>query len=126
MDRQVKVSACLDGDTMEFRLTGRLIGDKLRDRTTYVLAAIVGTLINLYGQLLVPWFRGGANPFETFANHLQDSPGLTYFSIFLGYAFPFCVGIYSGVWAGDRAALRARGTGLRPRGAGGAAGKALA
>ena len=84
---------------MEFRLTGRLIGDKLRDRTTYVLAAIVGTLINLYGQLLVPWFRGSANPFETFANHLQDSPGLTYFSIFLGYAFPFCVGIYSGVAA---------------------------
>ncbi len=84
---------------MEFRLTGRLIGDKLRDRTTYVLAAIVGTLINLYGQLLVPWFRGSANPFETFASELEHNPGLTYFSIFLAYAFPFCVGIYSGVAA---------------------------
>ena len=84
---------------MDIRLIGRLIGDKLHDRTTYVLAAIVGTLINAYGQLLVPWFRSSANPFETFANQLQDSPGLTMFSIFLGYAFPLCVGIYSGVAA---------------------------
>ena len=98
---------------MEFRLTGRLIGDKMRDRTTYVLAAIVGTLINLYGQLLVPWFRSSANPFETFADQLRDSPGLTIFSIFLGYAFPFCVGLYSGVAArysrgSDRGSLPAR------------------
>ena len=82
---------------MDFRLIGRLIGDKLSDRTTYGLAAVVGALINVYGQLLVPWFRSNANPFSTFANELQHNPSLTLFSIFLAFAFPFCVGIYSAV-----------------------------
>ena len=84
---------------MDFRLICRLIAGKLRDRTTYWLAAIVGTLINAYGQILVPWFRSSENPFETFGDHLQQNPGLTIFSIFLAYAFPFCVGIYSAVAA---------------------------
>jgi hypothetical protein len=84
---------------MDFSLIARLIIDKLHDRTTYVLAVIVGTLINAYGQLLVPWFRSGANPFEQFMNELALRPGLTLFSVFLAFAFPFCVGIYSAVAA---------------------------
>ena len=84
---------------MDFRLLGRLIEDKLRDRTTYILAAIVGLLINGYGQLLVPWFRSGANPFATFTAELDARPALTLFSVFLAFAFPFCVGIYSAVAA---------------------------
>ena len=84
---------------MDFRLLGRLIVEKLKDRTTYVLAAFVGLLINGYGQLLVPWFRSGANPFATFSAELDARPGLTLFSIFLAFAFPFCVGIYSAVAA---------------------------
>ena len=84
---------------MDVRLIGRLAVDKLRDRTTYGLAVIVGTLINLYGQLLVPWFRGSTNPFNTFTNEFELRPGLTLFSVFLAYAFPFCVGIYSAVAA---------------------------
>ena len=84
---------------MEFQLIGRLIIEKLHDRTTYVLAAIVGLLINGYGQLLVPWFRSGANPFELFMTHLEVGPGLTLFSVFLAFAFPFCVGVYSAVAA---------------------------
>jgi hypothetical protein len=84
---------------MDFRLIVRLIGDRLHDRTTYVLAAIVGTLINVYGQLLVPWFRGSTNPFTTFADEFEIRPGLALFSVFLGFAFPFCVGIYSAVAA---------------------------
>ena len=48
---------------MDFRLVRRLVLDKLHDRTTYVLAAVVGTLICAYGQLLVPWLRADTNPF---------------------------------------------------------------
>jgi hypothetical protein len=84
---------------MDLQLIGRLIVDKLHDRTTYVLAAIVGTLINCYGHLLVPWFRTGSNPFTSLAVELDVRPGLTLFSIFLAFAFPFCVGIYSAVVA---------------------------
>jgi len=84
---------------MDFRLLGRLIVDKLKDRTTYVLAVVVGLLINGYGQLLVPWFRSGTNPFATFSAELDARPGLTLFSVFLAFAFPFCVGIYSAVAA---------------------------
>lgn len=84
---------------MDYQLIGRLIVDKLHDRTTYILAAIVGTLINLYGQLLVPWFRIDTNPFTTFAGEFEVRPGLTLFSVFLAYAFPLCVGIYSAVAA---------------------------
>lgn len=84
---------------MDLRLIGRLIKDKMHDRTTYVLALIVGTLINAYGQLLVPWFRTGADPFGQFMAELAQSPRLTLFSVFLAFAFPFCVGIYSAVAA---------------------------
>ena len=82
---------------MQGQLITRLVADKLRDRTTYYVALVVGTLINGFGQLLVPWFRGDADPFVVFAAEWQMRPGLTLFSIFLAYAFPFCVGIYSAV-----------------------------
>ncbi|MCK4869121.1 MAG: hypothetical protein KAT39_13795 [Alphaproteobacteria bacterium] len=82
---------------MDFRLLRRLIAEKLHDRSTYIVAAIVGTLINAYGQLLVPWFRGAGDPFVTLSKELDINPGLTLFSIFLAYAFPLCVGIYSSV-----------------------------
>lgn len=82
---------------MDFRLIRRLTADKLAEPSTYVVAAIVGTLINGYGQLLVPWFRGWANPFEALTGELVARPGLTLFSIFLAYAFPLCVGVYSSV-----------------------------
>jgi hypothetical protein len=84
---------------MDFRLIQRLISDKLRDRSTYVVAAVVGTLISAYGQLLVPWIRSGADPFAAFAAEFERTPILTSLSVFLAYAFPFCVGIYSAVVA---------------------------
>lgn len=84
---------------MDFRLIRRLIAEKLRDRSTYIVALIVGTLINAYGQLLVPWFRGAADPFVVLNREFGANPALTLFSIFLAYAFPLCVGIYSSVTA---------------------------
>ena len=82
---------------MDFRLIRRLIVDKLHDRTTYGVAAVVGTLISAYGHLLVPWIRSDVNPFTVFATEFGRTPFLTLFSVFLAYAFPFCVGIYSAV-----------------------------
>ena len=84
---------------MDFRLIRRLVAEKLRDRTTYGVAAVVGTLISAYGHLLVPWLRTDVNPFTAFAAEFARTPLLTLFSIFLAYAFPFCVGIYSAVAA---------------------------
>jgi len=84
---------------MDFRLIRRLIVDKLHDRTTYGVAAVVGTLISGYGHLLVPWIRSDVNPFTAFATEFGRTPLLTLFSVFLAYAFPFCVGIYSAVVA---------------------------
>jgi len=84
---------------MDYALIGRLIADKLHERTTYVLTLVVGTIINAFGQFLVPWFRSGTDPFGSFWEELQVRPGLALFSVLLGYAFPFCVGIYSGVAA---------------------------
>lgn len=81
------------------RLVLRLIWEKLQDRTTYGVALIVGTLINAYGQLLVPWFRGSVDPILTFVIEFELRPELTILSVFLAYAFPFCVGIYSAVAA---------------------------
>jgi hypothetical protein len=82
---------------MDMRLIRRLVVEKLRDRSTYVIALVVGTLINLYGQLFVQWMRGSADPLGTFVVELQARPLLTSVSIFIAYAFPFCVGIYSAV-----------------------------
>ena len=84
---------------MDFRLIRRLIADKLHDRTTYGVAVVVGTLISAYGHLLVPWIRSDVNPFTAFATEFGRTPLLTLFSVFLAYAFPFCVGIYSAVAA---------------------------
>ena len=82
---------------MKIDLIFRLVKEKLRDRHTYAVALVVGTLINLYGQLLVPWLRGGADPFSVFGHELHERPALTLFSMFLGFAFPLCVGVYSSV-----------------------------
>jgi len=82
---------------MDTRLVSSLIFDKFKDRGTYILALIVGTLINIYGQLLVPWLRNGQDPFEKLADEFHSNTGMTLFSIFLAYAFPFCVGTYSAV-----------------------------
>ena len=84
---------------MDLRLILRLISEKLVDRTTWMLAFVVGTLINLYGQLLVPWFRGSFDPITDFIIEYEIRPELTLVSVSLGYAFPVFVGIYSAVTA---------------------------
>ena len=82
---------------MDYKLLRRLIYAKLCEKNTYILALIVGTLINVYGQLLVPWLRGVDKPGQVLVNHYQSHTWLTLFSIFLAFAFPLCVGVYSAV-----------------------------
>jgi hypothetical protein len=82
---------------MSSRLIYRYIIEKLRDRSTYILALIVGSIINLYGQFLLPWFRGSFDPPVDFLIEFEIRPEVTIFSVFLGFAFPFCVGLYSAV-----------------------------
>ena len=81
---------------MDFGLIRRLIADKMRDRTTYVVAVVVGTLISAYGHLFVPWIRD-TDPFVKLGTDLQERPLLTVVSVCLAYAFPMLVGIYSAV-----------------------------
>lgn len=71
--------------------------EKLLQRNTYIVAFIVGTFINLYGQFLVPWLRGYSRPWQRFNTELIELPELTMLSVVLGYVFPFMVGIYSSV-----------------------------
>lgn len=82
---------------MDLRLILRLVREKLQDGGTYIVAAVVGTLINGYGQLLVPWFRGITDPVGALVSEFSIRPTLTVVSIFLAFAFPLCVGLYSSV-----------------------------
>ncbi len=84
---------------MNYQLLGKFIGDRMRDRSLYWLALIVGTVINCYGHLLVPWMRSGDNPFMLLQNELEIRPGLTIFTILITYTFPFGVALYSSVSA---------------------------
>ena len=76
---------------------GRYLKEKLCQRSTYILPAIVGTLINSYGQFLIPYLRGVDDPLERFLSELSESTGLVLFSIFVGYTFPFLVALYSAI-----------------------------
>ncbi len=84
---------------MKSQSVARFIAGKLRDRSTYVVALVVGTIINLYGQFLLPWFRGSFDPPTDFLIEFEIRPEIIVFSVFLGFAFPFCIGLYSAVTA---------------------------
>lgn len=75
----------------------RIVGDKMRDAETYWIAIIVGTLINLFGHILVPWIRGVTDPPMAFVIEFKSNPALSVFSVLLAYAFPLIVGVISSV-----------------------------
>ena len=84
-------------------LARKYLLEKLGQWSTYVVALIVGSFINLYGHFLVPMFRGVEDPFSRFMEELTAHPVLTVVSVLLGYCFPFLVGTFSSV--GTRLAL---------------------
>lgn len=67
----------------------------LASSDVYVTTAIVGTLINLYGQILVPCFYGDMSPFSSFGLRALARPLLVAMSVGVGYTFPFCVSVVS-------------------------------
>jgi len=78
-------------------LVGGYAVDKLRDGNTYVVALVVGSMINLYGHLFVPWVRGQDSVMGSFTDHFNAAPGAVTISMVLAYCFPVCVGVYSAV-----------------------------
>ena len=77
----------------------KLVAIRLTDAGTYFLALAVGTLINIYGQFLVPLFRGDANPVATVISQYEKSPLLFIISVLIAYLFPLFVGVFSSVRA---------------------------
>jgi hypothetical protein len=75
----------------------RYIADKLRSRNTYLVAALGGTFINLYGHVLVPVRGDEQGPVNRFVIELGISPGVVSLSILLAYIFLMFVGVYSSV-----------------------------
>ncbi|MEE8368248.1 MAG: hypothetical protein V3S30_08010, partial [Thermoanaerobaculia bacterium] len=81
----------------EISSLGTYLGEKLRQRDTYYTALVVGLLINVYSQLLVPLLRGHEDPLAKFSEEFETHPILVSVSIGLGFCFPFLVGIYAAV-----------------------------
>lgn len=76
---------------------GRYVTEKLRQKNTYLVALVVGTAINLYGHVLVPWLRGSQAPIDHFLEQYALYPALVWMSILIAYGFPLMVGLYSSV-----------------------------
>lgn len=77
----------------------RLIMARLKDPSTYMLAVIVGTIINLYGQILVPILRGNAHPLVTITREFETNGNVFITSVAIAYIFPIFVGVFSSVRA---------------------------
>lgn len=75
----------------------RYIRHKAAASNTYVVSLLVGTLINAYGHLLVPWMRGSEQPLDHFMTELFAYPVTVTISVVLAYVFPYFVGLYSSV-----------------------------
>ena len=81
----------------EAKLVSKYAVEKLRDPSTYKVAFIVGTLINLFGHFLVPFLRDTPHVGEVFIDELRTSPVLAVISIAVAYLFPVIVQVHSAV-----------------------------
>ncbi len=61
-------------------------------KTRYIVL-ITGTLINFYGQIIVPYFRGERNPIELIGQELINHPVLFSVTVIMAYIFPLCVSL---------------------------------
>ena len=81
---------------MNWPLIFTYISEKLADPGLYLLALVVGTVINFYGQILVPRLRN-RSPIAALRSEYNQRPLLLALSVFIAYFFPFTVGLTSGV-----------------------------
>ena len=81
---------------LESRVTTMLdMLSPLREGTAWRVAAVVGTLINVYGQLLVPWLNGEPAVLQAWRERALRHPGTTALSLAVAYLFPLGVSVYS-------------------------------
>jgi hypothetical protein len=83
---------------------------RLGRRGTWLTALAVGSLINVYGQLVVPWLRGSSAPWRDVVDAWRSDPGVVGLSVVLGFVFPLVVGVFSSTatyWQHRRALSRA-------------------
>jgi len=73
----------------------KLFFQQLAARGTVLTALVVGTLINVYGQILVPCLRGGGAVLKDLRRNFVEAPLLALVSIGLGYAFPMIVSAFA-------------------------------
>ena len=69
-----------------------------RHPTPYLVSLVVGIIINLYGQVLVPWLRK-THPLLALRREYDERRALLAVSVFIGFAFPFIVSLFSGAYA---------------------------
>ena len=74
-----------------WQLAIRFGSQKLQDRGTYLVALVVGSLITVYGQFVVPYLRNELGVWDTFVEKMLERPKLSIFSILLAYLFPIGV-----------------------------------
>jgi hypothetical protein len=81
---------------MDWPLILVYVTEKATDPALFLLALVVGTLINLYGQILVPLLRGHS-PVAALRAECKVRPLLAAVSVSIAFLFPFTVGLVSGV-----------------------------
>ena len=82
-------------ETSTWALIFRLGMQKLQDKDTYVVALVVGSLITVYGQFIVPYLRNEADVWGVFSKKMLSRPKLSLFSILLAYLFPIGVQLHA-------------------------------
>ena len=70
--------------------------EQLRREDTVWTVLIVGTLINIYGQVLVPVARGSSGIFTEFRRNFEQAPLVALSTVVLGYLFPLLVSSLTG------------------------------
>ena len=73
---------------MNWPLIFTYVSEKLADPGLYLLALVVGTVINLYGQILVPRLRN-RSPIAALRSEYNQRRLLLALSVFIAYFFPF-------------------------------------
>lgn len=84
---------------MESSVLVDLALQRLREPSLWWLVGVVGLLINLYGQVLVPWLRG-IDSLDAVRREARTRPGLLFSSVLLAFLFPLLVSLVSSVTAG--------------------------
>ncbi len=76
----------------------------LGERSIYVVTVVAGTLIILYGQVLVPWVRGSNNALMDMMVEFEQQPLASILTFTVAFLFPFSVGVCSSTLAQYRMA----------------------